>query len=84
MNEYEFSVIDELYFVKSYKDLQEATGFSDSALKFALLNLIEKEWINYYTELDGLQNPQLADISKSLEKLFFLASKKGLMAHNTL
>ncbi len=83
MTNLEFDILDELYFVNSFTDLREKLRLGESELKFNLLNLIEKEWINYFAELDGMQNPSIADISKSLNNLYFLASKTGLMAHNT-
>ncbi len=83
MTDLEFDIIDELYFVNSFTDLREKLRLSEGELKFNLLNLVEREWVNYFAELDGLQNPSLADMSKSLTGLYFLASKQGLLAHNT-
>jgi len=83
MTDLEFDIIDELYFVNSFSDLRDKLRLNDSELKFNLLNLVEKEWVNYFAELDGMQNPSLADLSKSLTKLYFLASKQGLLAHNS-
>lgn len=82
MTDLEFDIIDELYFVNSFNDLREKLRLQEGELKYQLLNLIEKEWINYFVELDGLQNPSIADLSKGLNNLFFLASKQGLLAHN--
>ncbi|MFN0048074.1 MAG: hypothetical protein ACKVOU_03000 [Cytophagales bacterium] len=83
MSDLEFDIIDELYFVNSFTDLRDKLHLQEGQLKFQLLNLIENEWVNYFEELDGLQNPAVADLSKKLNDMFFLASKQGLLAHNS-
>lgn len=83
MTEIEYNILDELYFVCSFSDLKEKLRLSEGELKFNLLNLIDKGWLNYFQELDGIQNPSLADVSKALNNLYFLASKEGLFAHNS-
>lgn len=83
MSNLEFNILDELYFVTPYLALQKKTMLESNLLKQTLLALIKKEFVNYFISADGIQNPEL-DILNQIEGLYFLASKKGLFAHNSL
>lgn len=82
MSDLEFDIIDELYFVTSYKDLQEKLNLPPGELENALHGLVEKGWVNYFTALDGPENPASSP-QFPFSSMYFLASKKGLMAHNS-
>jgi hypothetical protein len=82
MTDIEFDILDELYFVTSFAELLSNLGISKEELKHNLLAMTQKNWVNYYLQLDGEQNPPI-DLSANIESLYFLASKKGLFAHNS-
>lgn len=82
MNDLEFDILDELYFVTSYPELHKKTMLDALLLHQTLIELIKKEYINYFITADGIQNPTI-ELNTHIEKLYFLASKKGLFAHNS-
>ncbi|TAF73463.1 MAG: hypothetical protein EAZ53_12425 [Bacteroidetes bacterium] len=82
MTDLEFDILDELYFVTSYAELQKKTMLDANLLSQNLIQLIKIEYVNYFLLADGVQNPTI-DLNTSISKLYFLASKKGLFAHNS-
>jgi len=83
MSDDEFDLLDELYFVQPYSILQEALGWEDKQLLYTLGLLKEKGWIKCFTSPDQecFDAINLYEMGKDL---LYLATKKGLMAHNTL
>lgn len=81
MTDDEFTLLDELYFVISYEQLQQEVGFSDKKLSSLILDFYEKGWVKILKTVDM----EVAAIpeGEELKKCYFLASKKGLQAHNT-
>ena len=49
MTEFEFDIIDELYFLQSYEYLLRTLKARDEILKQALLGLVQKGWIKCYS-----------------------------------
>ncbi|GAA4844315.1 hypothetical protein [Algivirga pacifica] len=84
MNDLEFEVLDELYFVVSFSQLQEATGIEQSALKECLQQLLEKKWVKCMASIDDELEESEVDMNAHFQQYYYLATKKGLMAHNTL
>jgi len=83
MNEQEIDLMDELYFVQSYKDIKNELKWGDSVLQENLLSLHQKEFIKILVNHDeeyraNTYNPHEMD----WERLYFLATKKGLLEHN--
>lgn len=83
MTNIEFDVLDELYFLQSYKYLSKTLDFSDEQLKSTLRSLLEKGWLKCYK----LPTDEIAFESVEFEKdymnYYYLASKAGLLAHNS-
>lgn len=81
MSEDEFDLLDELYFVQSYDYLKKELDWEDEKLLFILQELADKEWINCFFGPDEevFDDPDIANYGKTY---FYLASKKGLLAHN--
>lgn len=82
MNDEEFDLMDELYFVQPYGYLMESLGWEEELLLATLQSLFSQGYIKC------LDNPDTerfgaVDIIKEGKDLYFLATKKGLMAHNT-
>ncbi|WKK73978.1 hypothetical protein QYS49_19330 [Marivirga salinae] len=82
MNEQEIDLLDELYFVQSYKDVKSALDWDDEDLHKHLFSLNQKEYIkiliNHDEEYDGSNDLN----SIPWNDLYFLATKKGLLEHN--
>lgn len=83
MSDAEFDLLDELYFVQSYHYVKESLGWEDHVLLETLDSLYQRGMIKCLITpdeelFDGV------DIYLEGKKLYFLATKKGLMAHNAL
>lgn len=81
MTDLEFDLLDELYFVISFQEILAELSWTSAVLSQELEKLIQKEWIKTIereTMLELTQVPSTADYHKYL----FLATKKGLLAHN--
>lgn len=83
MTEEEFEVMDELYFVQPYHYLVETVELEESRILAALDSLYQQGLIKCLKSPDE-ECFNKVDILKEGVNLFFLATKKGLMAHNTL
>lgn len=83
MNDQEIDLMDELYFVQSYKEVKDALGWEDESLQNQLLGLHEKEFIKILINHDE-DYPHKIESIKSVpwNELYFLATKKGLLEHN--
>ena len=84
MTNEEFDLLDELYFVKSFMELQDALDIKKGALKEVLLQVIAKEWVGCYaTPMVGL-TVEKSDFEENYSEYFYLATKKGMFEHNSL
>lgn len=81
MTELEFDVLDELYFVLSYQQLIEACDLTDQELAATLGSLYEKGWLKVLQTVDDEAQEPL-ELQTKFRTYFYLASKKGLHAHN--
>ncbi|WP_345223556.1 helix-turn-helix domain-containing protein [Hymenobacter koreensis] len=84
MTDHEFDILDELYFVTSFSDLQQRTNLSPAKLEQNLRTMLEQGLIRcYWPDPDT----ELAYEPTSFGAIgcdsFFLASKEGLLQHNT-
>lgn len=84
MTDLEFDVLDELYFVNSYENIQEETEIEEEDLKKILQSLFNKGYIKCYRDADHEMDDGEVDLETQFKNYFYLASKKGLMAHNGL
>ncbi|MEP1097486.1 MAG: hypothetical protein ABJG78_20385 [Cyclobacteriaceae bacterium] len=80
MDEAEFDLLDELYFVTSFEELKANTDMSEAKIQDTLISLASKNWICVYEN----SNEELADFDliSNFKSYLYLASKKGLLAHN--
>ena len=83
MSDAEFDLLDELYFVQPYDHLKETLGWEDKQLLETLDLLYRAGMIKCLAEPDR-ERFDLVDIFSEGKNLMFLATKKGLMAHNAL
>jgi hypothetical protein len=82
MSELEFDVLDELYFVTPFDELQHQTGLSAMELIECLHSLLQKKYIKILTGPDDEVEYEADKLHQHPQKYFFLATKLGLMAHN--
>ena len=83
MSDLEFDVLDELYFVQSYNELGKTTGFEDDLLKKVLKKLLNKKWIKCLSSMTEDIPYEEVDFDKDFRSIFYLATKSGLLAHNS-
>ncbi len=84
MTDQEFDVLDELYFVISFQDLMRNLSWSAPDLLAVLKELVEQEMVK---GIDPQTEEEIelsaSDLDKKHNKILFLATKKGLMEHNS-
>ncbi len=83
MSDAEFDLLDELYFVQPYDYLKVALGWEDKQLLETLDLLYQAGMIKCLAEPDQERFDPVYIFSEG-KKLMYLATKKGLMAHNAL
>ena len=83
MSDQEFELLDELYFVQNYEYLKESLGWEDDVLLTTLHLLYQEGMIKCLSTPDH-ERFDGVDIFSEGRNLFYLATKKGLMAHNTI
>lgn len=83
MSDEEFDLMDELYFVQPYNYLKETLEWEDKLLLTTLATLYSQGYVKCFSSPDSELFSEV-DIEKEGESLYFLATKKGLMAHNTI
>ncbi|GEO20876.1 hypothetical protein CQA01_14100 [Cyclobacterium qasimii] len=79
----EFDLLDELYFLQSYQYLKSSLEWEDDKLLMNLSQLLEKGWIRCYAAPEN----EIFDALPLTEKgktYYYLATKEGLLTHNTL
>lgn len=85
MTEVEFDILDELYFVASYPDLRSTISLSDAELCEGLKSLLEKGYIKIlYPDQDTEHEYKEENFGKHCQDYFYLATKAGLVVHNSI
>ncbi|UZR93421.1 transporter [Chondrinema litorale] len=83
MSDIEFDVLDELYFVTWFSDLMETTELGEQELKNCLITLIKKGWVKCYKNIDEEELKDNLDFDNKFCDYAYLATKAGLLAHNS-
>jgi hypothetical protein len=83
MSDLEYDVLDELYFVQSFKHLREVLKWNDEVLKDTIEKLLHKEWIRCYVSPTEELFGDDIDFETRYHTYYYLASKSGLFAHNS-
>ncbi len=83
MSDLEFDVLDELYFVQQFEALVNLTSLEDNVLKGVLKKLLSKEWIKCLKSVTQDIPSEEVDFDKDYRSIYFLATKSGLLAHNS-
>lgn len=83
MNDAEFDLIDELYFVSSFQELQHKLPDLDNQLGPLLSGLIAKGWVKCFLAGSDEEVSDLSKIDLNYNKYNYLATKAGLLAHNS-
>lgn len=83
MTEIEFDVLDELYFVQSFKALHGQLQLSEKALKETLARLIGQGRVKILRSPDEELTLEEANFDLHYAGYCYLATKAGLLAHNS-
>lgn len=77
-------ILDELYFVTSFSDLAKNLNLPAETLGLELQKLLALEFVKcFYPDPDSEILPNPETFMKDCQHYFFLATKKGLLAHNS-
>lgn len=82
MSELEYDVLDELYFVQSFKALMQLTDLDEKELRAILKMLVDKGWVRCFMDVNDEVMPDKVDFELMYREYYYLASKAGLLAHN--
>lgn len=83
MTDLEFDVLDELYFLQPYSYLLKTMKMDEQEVKSTLKVLLEKGWVKCYKSPSEEMDPDQVDFENCFAKYHYLASKAGLLAHNS-
>lgn len=84
MTDLEFEILDELYFVTAYSELKEKVGVPDEEFREGLRGLISMNYIKcLFPDQDNEVPFDPEHFAVAGEKYFFLATKAGLLTHNS-
>ncbi len=83
MNPVQYDIMDELYFPKPFNELVDELGISEQEIKEQVGQMFQKGWVKILIpETDEIVQ-DMADFELNYKKYSYLASKTGLLAHNS-
>lgn len=82
MDNQEFDLLDELYFVKNIEELVETSDMERPVVKNVLMRLIKKHWVKILDSRDNEIPFNPSEFEEQLNNYHFIATKAGLLAHN--
>lgn len=83
MSDLEFEIIDNLYFVQRFEALIKEVEIDEKIMQKTLLDLFQKGWVKVMDMQTDEENLDADVWTKNYSNYFYLATKKGLFAHNT-
>lgn len=83
MTDLEFDVLDELYFVIAFEDLHNTLLIDEQELKEVLYAMIKKGWVKCMQSFTEEATPLREDFIHNYRNYQYLATKAGLLAHNS-
>lgn len=83
MNELEFEVLDQIYFVESFAKIQQVVEVDEITLKNTLKIMIEKGWVKCFLNQFSEVVSTTEDFEENFRDYYYLATKEGLLAHNS-
>lgn len=84
MTDAEFDILDELYFVTAFRDLAQRTHLAPVPLENHLRGLLERGYVKcFYPDPDTEQAYEITSFGAIARDCYYLATKVGLLEHNT-
>lgn len=84
MTDQEFDLLDELYFVTQFSELQKSLSLDTTVLKTLLKSMIGRGWVKCFKTVSEEQDFDASDYEQYFSEYFYLATKAGLLAHNSV
>jgi hypothetical protein len=84
MTDKQFEILDELYFVIDFEQLNESLDLDENTLYQELKVLIKLSWVKCFRKDIELDHNEIDFQLSSFKTYKFLASKKGLFEHNSI
>ena len=84
MTDIEFELIDSLYFVQTFDFLCKEMELNENDLRALLIETVQKDWVKVMDKEsdEEILSPEIWTANCS--DYYYLATKKGLFAHNSL
>lgn len=83
MDDLEFDILDELYFVQPFQYIKEELVLEEEVLKEALAKLLNKGWVKCLRKAsDEVVAYETSLFEQNYKEYLYLATKEGLLAHN--
>lgn len=83
MSNREYEILDTLYFTVSFDYLEKELNTESVQLRDELIALINKGWVKCIEKISEKEIEDIERIKNNYKEYNYLASKKGLMAHNS-
>jgi hypothetical protein len=83
MSDLEFDILDELYFVTPFEQLQQTLKMEEAVLKHSLYDLIKKGWVKCFHPGSIEVVTEELHYDEKFRGYHYLATKAGLLAHNS-
>ena len=83
MTDIKFDILDELYFLTGFGQLNTVLGLEEKILKESMISLYQKSWIKCYDPVLKEPLSEVPDFESNYKKYYYLATKAGLLAHNS-
>ena len=83
MSDLEFAILDELYFINTFEDLQSSMEVEEEVLRDSLKSLIKKNWVKVLLKDTEEELTQLENFDSDYKQYNYLVTKAGLFAHNS-
>lgn len=89
MTDQEFDILDELYFVTDFETIRQAVGLTEAELKEHLGAMLSKGWVKCfiagtYEVVSDTGIGENLNFDHKYATYQYLATKAGLLAHNTI
>jgi hypothetical protein len=84
MDQLEYEVLDELYFVTSFSNLLKKSELEEHALQECLKSLFVKGWIKCFRSVSEELDVDEVHLESDYAQYYYLASKSGLLAHHRI
>jgi hypothetical protein len=83
MTDPEFDIMDELYFISPFEELMKNLSMKESDLVNGLHALIQKGWVKCLEKETDNELDVTDNFKAEFKKYNYLATKAGLLAHNS-